>query len=172
MGILIIEVSSHLRPATRSAPWPLMAAESDFVNRLIHCRTSLEKTSSLLIFSSMASRWLKSQAQGLTLTTNHDDLVCILFIDLCYRYMESVLQLCYEALYNHSLFLQAVHPWCIQFEGHCRYFHVYPKDELFLFRQNQHCPQPVFTTDNVLFIFADAYPVIYRRKYFLPVVCY
>ena len=28
MGILIIEVSSHLRPATRSAPWPLMAAKA------------------------------------------------------------------------------------------------------------------------------------------------
>ena len=28
MGILIIEVSSHLRPATRSALWPLMAAKA------------------------------------------------------------------------------------------------------------------------------------------------
>ena len=28
MGILIIEVSSHLRPATRSAPWPLTTAKA------------------------------------------------------------------------------------------------------------------------------------------------
>ena len=36
MGILIIEVSSHLRPATRSAPWPLMAAKAATWLRRMH----------------------------------------------------------------------------------------------------------------------------------------
>ena len=56
--------------------------------------------------------------------TDHDDLVDILLINLRRRYMELVLQLRHDALSDHSLFIQAVHPRRMQPESHCCDSHI------------------------------------------------
>ena len=53
----------------------------------------------------------------------HDDLVGVLLIDFCSRYMKLVLQLCNEALDDHSLFFEAVYPGGVQ--PKCQYCNVH-----------------------------------------------
>ena len=81
MGILIIEVSSHLRPATRSAPWPLMAAKAatwlrrmhyyvldsaDNLHFLCSCRNKLLKFGIHFPAPSGSSYWLGSDGTPCT----------------------------------------------------------------------------------------------------------
>jgi hypothetical protein len=49
--------------------------------------------------------------------------MCVLPVNFCSGNTEPVLQLCCQAFYNHSLFLQAVHPWSTKPEGDNRYRH-------------------------------------------------
>ena len=69
--------------------------------------------------------------------TDHNDLVRVLLITLCYRNMVFVLQPGDKALYDHSFLFQTVNPFGPQSEGHYGYSHLFLLGKLTL-------PLPVY----------------------------